>query len=160
VHRGAGEIETVPLAAIASLRVAFERDTRKLGWGITVALVALVLLAVAGPLSTFAGHAVADLTSAGGQGVARALISFFRVLEALATFLPVIALACALGAAALIVRGWQGSTTLSVLVGGTERVFPARGRDARLLDFAERVGDRLMAPAAGAAAGVAPAASG
>ena len=33
VHRGEQLLESFPLAAIASLRVAYERDPRKLGWG-------------------------------------------------------------------------------------------------------------------------------
>lgn len=146
VHRGTGELETLPLSGIASLRIAFERDSRRLNWGIALVVAALLLLAVSGPLAAGAAHAVADLTAAGGQGVARALIGFFRVVEAIAAFLPVAALAGALGGAFLIVRGWQGSTSLTFNVGGFERVYAARGRDALLLDFADAVSARLMAP--------------
>lgn len=144
VHRGGAELETLPLAAIASLRVAFERDDRKLGWGAGLVVLALVLLAIAAPLSGLASHAVADLTAAGGQGVARALVSFFHLLEALASLLPVLALACALGGAALAVRGWQGATVLTLGLSGFERAYASRGRDALLLDFAEAVNERLM----------------
>jgi len=144
VHRGGSELETLPLAAIASLRVAFERDNRKLGWGAALVVLALLLLAIAAPLSGLASQAVADLTAAGGQGVARALVSFFRLLEALASLLPVLALACALGGAALAVRGWQGATTLALGLSGFERVYASRGRDTLLLDFAESVSERLM----------------
>ena len=146
VHRGGVELETLQLAAIAALRVAFARDSRRLGWGIALVIAALLFLAIAGPLGAWSAHAVADLTSAGGQGVGRALISFFRVVEALASFLPVLALACALGGAFLIVRGWQGMTTLTLNFGAFERSYAARGRDPLLLDFADRLSARLMSP--------------
>ena len=146
VHRGGGELETLQLAAIAALRVAFARDTRRFGWGIALVIGALLFLAIAGPLGAWSAHAVADLTAAGGQGVGRALISFFRVVEAIATFLPVLALACALGGAFLIVRGWQGTTTLTLNFGAFERSYAARGRDPLLLDFADRLSARLMSP--------------
>jgi hypothetical protein len=78
--------------------------------------------------------------------VARALISFFHVVEAIATFLPVLALGGALGGAYLIVRGWQGNTTLTLSFGAFERSYAARGRDPLLLDFADRLSARLMSP--------------
>lgn len=146
VHRGGVELETLQLAAIAALRVAFARDLRRLSWGIALVIGALVFLAIAGPLGSWAVQAVADLNAAGGQGIGRALISFFRVVEALATALPVVALACALGGAFLIVRGWQGTTTLTLNFGTFERSYAARGRDSLLLDFADRLSSRLMSP--------------
>jgi hypothetical protein len=146
VHRGKVELETLQLAAIAALRVAFARDTRGLGWGIGLIVAALLFLVISGPVASSAAHAVADLTSAGGQGVARALISFFRVIEAIGSFLPVVALLCAVGGAALIVRGWQGSTTLTLNFAGFERSYAARGRDPLLLDFADALSARLMSP--------------
>jgi hypothetical protein len=146
VHRGGVELETLQLAAIAALRVAFARDFRRLGWGIALAVGALLFLAIAGPLASWAVQAVADLNTAGGQGVGRALIGFFRVVEAIATALPVVALGCALGGAFLIVRGWQGTTTLTLNFGAFERSYAARGRDSLLLDFADRLSARLMSP--------------
>ena len=146
VHRGGVELETLQIASIAALRVAFARDARGLGWGIALVVIALILLAISAPIASWAGHAVADLSAAGGQGVARALISFFRVLEAVGTFLPVAALLCAIGGAALAVRGWQGSTTLTLNFAGFERSYAARGRDPLLLDFADALSARLMSP--------------
>jgi hypothetical protein len=147
VHRSDSHLETLPLTAVAALRVAFERDARKLGWGIALVAVALVVLAIAGPLGSFSAHAAGEMASGGSQGVARALYGFFRFLEGVSSVLPAIALGCALGGAALGVLGWRGSTTLTLVVGGTQRVYSVRGRDTLFLDFAEMVSERLMAVA-------------
>jgi hypothetical protein len=146
VHRGGVELETLQIGAIAALRVAFARDTWRLGWGIALVLGALFFLAISGPLASWSAGAVADLTASAGQGVGRALIGFFRVVEALANALPVAALACTLGGAFLIVRGWQGHTALILTFGAFERTYAARGRDPLLLDFADRLSARLMSP--------------
>jgi len=140
------KLETLQLSAVAALRVAFSRDSRRFGWGIALVIGALFLLAISAPLASWSAHAVADLTASGNPGVGRALVSFFRVLEAFATFLPVAALACALGGTFLIVRGWQGHTTLTLSFGAFERVYAARGRDPLLLDFADRLSARMMSP--------------
>ena len=146
VHRGEQHLETLPLAAIASVRVAFERDARKLGWGAALIVAALLLLAIASPIATFANGAAAELAAAGGtQGVARGLYAFFRFLEAVGSLLPALGLACALGGAALAALGWMGATTLALTLPGAERVFIARGRDPRLLDFSEALSERVMA---------------
>lgn len=137
VHRGESLLETLPLATVGAVRVVFERDPRSMRWGMGLLFVALVLLAVSGPLATFASGAAGEMAAAGGQGVARALQALFRFLEAVAAFLPVLALAAAVAGAALAGFGWLGSTTLSVLFGGHERRYPARGRNAQLLDFTE-----------------------
>jgi hypothetical protein len=143
VHRGESQLETLPLAAIGSLRVAFLRDSRKLRWGIALVVIALVLLAIAGPLGTLAAASAADMASGGSQGVARALYGLFRFLEGVASLMPAAALACALGGAALAIYGWRGTTTLTLTIGGAERVYRVRGRDTLLLDFAEMVSERL-----------------
>src|SRR5262245_12923765 len=91
VERGASHFETVPLAAITALRVSFERDRRRLGWGVTLIVFALIVFAISGPLGHFASGAVADMTAAGGtQGVARALLLLFRMLELSASLLPAV----------------------------------------------------------------------
>ena len=41
--------------------------------------------------------------------------------------------------------GWLGSTTLTLTLAGVERVYPIRGRDPRLLDFAEALSERVVA---------------
>lgn len=145
VHRSESHLETLPLAGVAALRVAFERDPRKLGWGVALVAAALALLAIAGPLGSFAAQASAEMGSGGGQGVARALFTLFHFIEGVSSVLPAIGLACALGGAALAVFGWRGSTTLTLVLGGSERVYSMRARDALLLDFAEMVSERLMA---------------
>jgi hypothetical protein len=146
VHRSDAHLETVPFAPITALSVAFERDARRVGWGVSLVVVSLLLLAVAAPLGNLA-HGAAQEMMASGQGVARALYSLFRFVEIVAALLPAIALAAALGGAALGVLGWRGSTTLTLVLGGVERAYSVRGRDTLLLDFAEMASERLMASA-------------
>lgn len=146
VHRSESHLETMPLARVTALKVSFEREPRRLGWGIALVIAALLLLALSGPLGSFA-HTAAQEMTASGQGVARALFSFFRFIEVIAALLPALALAGAVGGGVLAAFGWRGSTTLTVALGGTERIFSARGRDTLLLDFAEMAAERLMATA-------------
>lgn len=143
VHRSESHLETLSLAMLAAVRVAFARDSRKLGWGIAFVVVALLLLAIAGPLGSFAAQAANDMASGGQQGVARALYTLFRFVEGVASLMPAMALACALGGAALGVYGWRGTTVLTLSLCGAERVYWVRGRDTLLLDFAEMVSERL-----------------
>ena len=144
VHRSEAHLETMPLAGMTAVRVAFERDSRKLGWGIALLVAGLVLLALAGPLGAFAGGAANEMANAGSQGVARALYGFFRVTEAIASALPVLALVCVLVGAGLGALWWRGTTTLVVSLPGSERIYPAGGRNTMLLDFAEALAERLM----------------
>lgn len=145
VHRSDAELETMALTRMAAVKVAFERDSRRLGWGAGLIGAALLLLVIAAPLGIFSGREAAELAS--GAGVGRALYGFFRFLEVLATLMPAAAALCALGGAALAVLGWRGYTVLTVSLGGSERRFAARGRDTLLLDFAEMVTDRLLGAA-------------
>ena len=144
VHRSDNHLETLPLAGMTAVRVAFQRDTRKLGWGIALIVIALLLLAIAGPIGSFASGAAGEMASAGAQGVARALHGFFRLLEGVASLLPVLALGCVIGGGALCALGWMGSTVLLVSLPGAERLYAVRGRDTMLLDFAEALSERLM----------------
>jgi hypothetical protein len=139
VHRSAHALETIPLAAITAVSVAFRRNERRLVWGIGLIVFALLFLVVAGPLGRFAS----DAASAGQQSLP-IMQHIYRVLEALASLLPVLALAFVVGGAALCALGWLGSTTLLVSLPGSERLYVARGRDTLLLDFAEALGQRLM----------------
>ena len=143
VHRSGVELETLQLSAVAALRVAFSRDERRLGWGIALFVIALLFLAVSAPLASSAAQWGAETGTAGVAGLLRNVL---RAIEVFATFLPVLALASALGGAFLIVRGWQGCTTLTLSFGGFERVYAARGRDSLLLDFADRLSARMMSP--------------
>jgi hypothetical protein len=144
VHRGDAQLETLPLATVASVRVAFERDPRKMKWGAALLLVALLLLVISGPLASFSAGAAGEMAAAGGQGVARALQALFRVLELVAALLPILALITAVGGAALAAFGWLGSTKLTVTFAGYERDYPARGRNTQLLDFSEALATQLM----------------
>ena len=146
VHRSESQLETVPLSRVTAIKVSFKRDARRLGWGIAAAIVALLLLAISGPLGSLA-HGAAQEMAASGQGVARALYSLFRFVELVAAVLPAIALAGAVGGAMLAVLGWRGSTTLTLTLGGAERAYSVRGRDKQLLDFAEMAAERLMSAA-------------
>lgn len=146
VHRGDQLLETLPLGAIASLRVGYERDPRKLGWGVSLVIIALLVFAVSGPLAALAAGAAAEMAAAGGHGVAKALHGLFSFFGALAGLLPLLAFACAAGGIALAVLGWMGSTILVLDLAGSQRVYPVRGRNAALLDFSEAVGERLMSP--------------
>jgi hypothetical protein len=145
-HRSPSHLETMPLARVTALRVTFERNARQLGWGVALVVVALLMLAIAAPIASVA-HGAAQEMATSAQGVARALYSFFRFIEFIAALLPALALACALGGAALGVIGWRGSTTFTLVLGAGERSYGVRGRDTLLLDFAELVSERLMASA-------------
>ena len=140
VHRGASHLETLPLATIAAVRVEFDRDARRIGWGVACVIIALVLFAVSGPLGSLAGAAAHEV--AAQQAF---LLAFFRLVEGTARALPFIATATALGGALLCGLGWVGTTTLTVSFAGGERAYPVRGRNSPLLDFAERLSEQVMA---------------
>lgn len=143
VHRGGAHLETLPLAAVQSVCVGFARNRRRLGWGAALLVLAAFLFLLSGPLVTFASGAAAEMASGAG-GVARALYVLFRVLEVVASLLPVLALASVLGGGALCYFGWKGSTVLEINLAGLERSFASRGRDTLMLDFAASVSERLM----------------
>jgi len=145
VHRGDAHLETVSLAAVAAVRVSFERDPRRIGWGVALVIIALLLLLVSGPLSALAASWASEISAAGPQGVARGLLALFHFIGAVASMLPAAGLACALAGAGLGALGWLGETTLTLALPGAERVFSTRGRDARLLDFSEALSERIMA---------------
>lgn len=144
VDRTPSHFETLPLANVVAVRVSFERDQRKLGWGVVLVVMALVMFAISGPLGTSAEKAATEMAGAGTQGVAFALQLLFRFFAAAASLLPAIALASVLGGVALGVFGWRGNTVLTVSLAGTERVYDSRGQSKLLIDFAELVGERLM----------------
>jgi hypothetical protein len=145
VHRSDFHIETLPLAALSSVRVAFERNQRRIGWGAALMVIALIMLALSGPLMALSGSAAGEVTSS-ATGVAGALYGFFRVIESVARALPVAAALTALSGAALAALGWLGGTSLTLTFAGGERIYPVRGRNTRLLDFTEAVAERLMQP--------------
>ena len=125
---------------MTAVSVAFRRDARKLGWGIILIVIALLLLAA--PLDRFATDAATDIAKS-DQGVGKALYGS-----------PLSDGGCepAAGGGArlrdrrrrLCALGWMGTTTLRVSLPGAERIYPVRGRSTLLLDFAEALSERLM----------------
>jgi len=143
VHRGDFDLETIPLGAITAARVEFIRDSKGIGWGVALLVVALILVAISAPLAGLFAAGAEEVASA--QGFGRMLLAVFRVLEALTHLLPWLAALCVLGGVALGVLGWIGSTTLTIAIPGFERAYPVRGRDPQLLDFNEALCERLIA---------------
>ena len=144
IHRVDNHLETLPLAGIASLRVAYERDARKLGWGVALLIVALVLFSVSGPLAEFADARAAEMVKTDANAVTRVLHALFGFFGTVAKALPFVGFAVARGGIALGVLGWLGSTTLVLDLAGSQRIYPVRGRNPGLLDFSEAVCERLM----------------
>jgi hypothetical protein len=148
VQWGGDATETVVLAQIASVRVAFERDGHKLAWGLALGAAALALFLAFGPLQRWLGGGAGR---AGDAARADALDGFLQgVLNAfglLASLLPGVAAALAVVAATLLAYFWLGRTTLTLAFGATERVFSVRGRNRQLVAFGEAVGERLAARA-------------
>ena len=87
VHRSDTHLETLPLAAMTAISVAFRRDARKLRWGIALIVLALLLFVLSGPLERLAADAATEMAKS-DQGVGKALYGFFRFLIALAAALP------------------------------------------------------------------------
>jgi len=147
VLHGADAMESVPLAHLASVRVAFERDPRKLNWAVGLLVFALLLAMASGPLHGLATALAAGIKEQAGresfdavlQSSAAALHAFARLLSPLAVALTVLA-------AALLVFFWLGLTTLTLSFAATERAFPARGRNQLLFQFADAVAEQLDAP--------------
>ena len=147
VLHGADAMESVPLAHLASVRVAFERDPRKLNWAVGLLVFALLLAMASGPLQGLATALAAGIKEQAGresfdavlQSSAAALHAFARLLSPLAVVLTVLA-------AALLVFFWLGLTTLTLSFAATERAFPARGRNQLLFQFADAVAEQLDAP--------------
>lgn len=155
VHHGGALLETLPLPAIAAVRVSFERNLRKLRWAAGLLVAALVLLLLSSPLAALASDAAGEMalhlkgdSAAGGQGIAGALHVTFRFFEAIANMLPGVAAALVLGGVGLAAIGWLGETRLTVGLAGAERSYCVRGRNADLLQFAEALSERAVECAA------------
>ena len=142
VHEGGvAHVEIIPYAHLASVRVAFERDPRKLRWAVGLGVLASVLWAIAGPLGRwFAGFA-SKMTD--GSQLEAVLLTVFNALVALARMLPLIALAIGALALALAAFFVIGRTTFTLAFAATERAFSKLGRNRRLIEFAEILGAHL-----------------
>ena len=146
VLHGGDAMETVPLAHLASVRVAFERDSRKLNWAVALLVAALVLAAISGPLQGgIAALAAGVKEHAGRESLDAVLLASFSALGGLARLLSPLAAVLTAGAVALLVFFWLGLTTLTLSFAAAERVFPVRGRNLYLVQFAEAVAAQLAA---------------
>ncbi|HKI63654.1 MAG TPA: hypothetical protein VKA16_03405 [Burkholderiales bacterium] len=152
LHRGGAYHETIPAHAVAAIRVAFARSERQIGWAVALVVIALVLIGLSAPLAALAGAAadqVAAQVQAGtggtGQSVAGVVIAAFHFLQTCARLLPVAGAALVLWGAALFALGWLGATTLTLSLGAVERAYSVRGRNLMLYDFAEAVGESVLA---------------
>ena len=57
LHHGAGQMESIALGAIASVSVGYQRDATRIGWGVALAVAALLLFLLFRPLAAFATDA-------------------------------------------------------------------------------------------------------
>ena len=145
-YQGGDAMETVPLAHLASVGVAFERDPRKLYWAVVLLVLALVLLAVSGPLQGGIAALVGGIKEhAGRESLESALLGTFSVLGGLARLLPFLAALLAALAVTLLVFFWLGVTTLTLSYAVVERAYSVRGRNPFLIQFAEVVAAQLAA---------------
>ena len=139
-------MEVLPLARLASLRIAFERNPARLTWAIVLIVVALLLWAVAGPLQEWSNSAVARVgDSARRESFDAVMVTVFAVIGGVARALPLIAGALAVGAAALAVLYWLGRTTLTLTYAAPEREVSVLGRDQHLAHFADELAVQLAA---------------
>jgi hypothetical protein len=141
LHQGAGQMESIALSAIAAVRVGYERNFRKIAWGVVLVLLAALLFAIAGPLSGAAAEAAAEIN--GANSIARLLRGTLLVLGALASILPAAGVASLLGGGALAAFGWIGTTTMVLSLPSSENAYPVRGRNRTLVDFAELLAERV-----------------
>jgi hypothetical protein len=147
----ADAMESMPLAHMASVRVAFERDPRKLNWAVGLLVLALLLAMASGPLQGLATALAAGIREqAGRESLDAVLLSSASALHGFARLLSPLAVALSALAAALLVFFWLGLTTLTLSFAATERAFPVRGRNPLLVQFAEAVANQLAAPRSGA----------
>lgn len=145
---GGDTVEHMPLARLAAVRVAFEREPRKLRWAVIFLVLAVILNVVSGPLQRLAvtaqgevvEHAKRESVAGGVPGVLR--ISFLA-LEKFAAALPPIGFVLGAWALALAALYWWGRTTLTLTLGAIEREFSVRGRDPMLTSFVDLLGTRL-----------------
>jgi len=146
VLHGADAMESVPLAHLASVRVAFQRDPGKLNWAIGLLVLALLLAVASPPLQGVATALAAGIREhAGRESLDALLLSAVSALHAFARLLQPLAAVLAGLAAALLVVFWLGHTTLTLSFAAAERAYGMRGRNSLLFQFAEAVAEQLAA---------------
>ena len=146
MHRGGSRLETVPLRAIAAVRIAFERDTRKIGWAVVLLVLAYLVSLAANPLAGLAEALATRIRGDGAasvQDIASIMIATFRGLGAAARMLPTISNVLGMAGIVLLAIGLWGRTTLTLTLSAVEREYAVRGRNRRLFDFAETLCQRL-----------------
>ena len=144
VHRGADSTEIVPLAHMAAVSVAFERDARKLNWAVILLLVALPLALMSGPLHGWMAEAAAKVGEhSRNESVDAMMLGTFRALAAMARLMLPLAGLLAAGAVALLVFFRLGVTTLTLSFAAVERRYAVRGRNPLLVEFADLVAGSL-----------------
>ena len=141
LHHGVGQMESIALGAIAAVRVGYQRDAQRIGWGVALVLSALILFLLFRPLTAFAASAAAEV--ADGQAVAQLLRGALRVLEAFASLMPVAGAAFLVWGGALIAFGWLGTTELVLSLPAAERAYAVRGRNQLLIQLAELLAERV-----------------
>ena len=149
VLHGADAMESMPLAHLASVRVAFERDPRKLNWAIGLLVLALILASASGPLQAWMQALSGEVRKGGAEFLKELLLASLGAIQHLARLFVPVALALFAGAAALLFFFWLGQTTLTLAFAAAERAFPVRGRNSLLVQFAEAVAEQLAAPRSG-----------
>ena len=144
LHHGGEAMEAVPLARLAAVRVAFERDPAKMKWAIALLVLAVFCAAISGPLQGWIGGAAARIGEpARRESLDAVLLGVIGALGALAGLLPVLAAALAAVGAALLAYFWLGVTVLTLAFAATERSYAVRGRNRFLLEFAQTVAEQL-----------------
>lgn len=141
LHQGVDQMESITLAAIAAVRIAYERDIQRIVWGAVLIVLAIVLFVVSGPLSAMAADAAAGVS--GNASIAQLLRGTLLFLGALASLLVAVGAACVIGGGALVAFGWIGTTTLVLSLPAGERAYGIRGKNRLLVDFAELLAERV-----------------
>ena len=145
VHQGGDATETMPLAQLAAVRVAFERDSRKLNWAVSLLVVALVVAAISRPLQSWIAVAASKVGDpARRESLDAVLLDIFNALGGFASVLTAVAAALAAAAAALFAFFLLGVTVLTLAFAATERSYPVRGRNRLLVEFAHTVAEQLV----------------
>lgn len=146
VHSGTDSMETVPLAQIAAVGVAYERDPRKLNWAVVLLVAALLLALASGPLhDAITALAAGVKEHAGRESLDGVLIASLSALGGLVRLFVPLAVLLAGAAIALLVFFRLGMTTLRLNYAAVERDIAVHGRNLFLIQFAEAVAEQLAA---------------
>lgn len=150
-HQGSDSMETIPLGQVASVRVAFERDARKLNAAVVLLLAALVLAAISAPLQGWIASLAGGVKEqAGRESFDAVLLAAASALAGAARLLVPLAAVLAAIAVALLYFFQAGLTTLTLSFAATERAISVRGRNLFLTQFAEAISAQVaMLPAKG-----------